>query len=371
MLAPGIRRGFSPWRPLAPFILAALGVAAAIAAWAVSSSSPVSTDGVTAPAIPAELIRSVAYLEPDPAARVDRLLVRPAAPGGKPRELAVFPYTFTGLHARAAASPTGDQVAVLWVDGRRGSAASLALVGLDGTVRPVDGNFEYLSPLAWTADGGRLAVLASGEPGVLRVLEVDTATRDVAERASFTAAFQVAPLGYSLDGGRLFVVVIDQSGSNLWAVRGSGLERVAELSPGRTRDWALSPDGSRVAFIDVLSASSRTYVGKTLVIATGAVTALQSGRNQVGATWQPGNPVPVFGGPGGSLRLEDPSPDAAWVVPHAYAPLGDYLVVSTVSAAAGPEARPTATLWIATPDARELLTDVPAASFAGWVREAE
>ena len=94
-------------------------------------------------------------------------------------------------------------------------------------------------------------------------------------------------------------------------------------------------------------------------------------RNLRFPTWQPGNPLPVFGGPGGSLKLEDPSPDAAWVVPHGYAPLGDYLVVSTVSAAAGSEARPAATLWIATPDARELLTDVPAASFAGWVREAE
>ncbi len=370
MLASGVPRKSFPW-PLPPYLLATFGSVVAVAAWAVSSSSPVSTDGVIAPAIPAEHIRSVAYVEPDAEARVDRLLVRPAAPRSNPRELAAFPFTFTGLHARASASPTGGEIAVLAVDGRRGSAASLTLVGLDGSIQPIEGGFDYLSPFAWTADGRRLAVVAGGDPGVVRVLEVDTATLSVVERAAFTSAFQVAPIGYSLDGGRLFIVVIDQAGSNLWAVRGNSLERVAELSPGRTRDWTLSPDGARVAFIDILSASSRTYVGKTLVIATGAVTSLPAGRNQVGAAWQPGNPLPVFGGPGGSLKLEDPSPEAAWVIPHRYAPLGDYLVVSTVSAAASPDARPSSTLWIATPDSREMLTDVPAASFAGWVRGSE
>ncbi|GIW12871.1 MAG: hypothetical protein KatS3mg062_0310 [Tepidiforma sp.] len=368
MLAPGIRRDSLPWRPLFPFLLAGLTCAVAVAAWALSSSAPVSTDGVAAPAIPASEIRSVAYLEPETETRLDRLLVRSATPGSEPRQLAAFPYTFTGLHARAAAAPTGDRIAVLSVDGTRGAGAALSLVDLDGRVRTVDGSFEYLSAFAWRADGSKLAVVASGEPGVLEVIEIDPVTLQTTEAAQFTASFQVVPLGYSLDGSRLFIVVVDQAGSNLWMVRGGSLQRVAELSPGRTRDWALSPDGSRVAFIDVLSASSRTYVGKTLTIATGAVTTLQSGRNQVGATWQPGNPIPVFGGPGGTLQLEDPSTEAAWVVPHAYAPVGDYLVVSTYSAGASADSRPSASLWLASPAARELLTDDPAASFAGWVR---
>jgi hypothetical protein len=328
----------------------------------------VSTDGPAAPSIPAAQIRSVAYFEPDEAARVDRLLVRSAQTGSQPTVLAQFPYTFTGLHARGVAAPTGDRVAVLSVDGTRGSAATLSLVTLDGEVTTVDGGFEYLSRVAWAPDGARFAVTASEAPGVLRVIEVDAVTRLVTEVARFTTAFQVVPLGYSLDGGRMFIVVIDQSGSNLWVARGGTLERAGELSPGRTRDWALSPDGARVAFIDVLSASARTYVGKTLTIATGAVTSQPAGRNQVGATWQPGNPLPVFGGPDGSLQLSDPNPGAAWVIPHGYAPLGDYLVVSTVAAGADAAARPEASLWLATPAFRELLTDTQAASFVGWVR---
>lgn len=368
MLAPGLRRIPGPSRTFVPIVLAVLAVVAGIAAWVASSSSPVSTDGPAAPAIPASEIRTVAYLEPDSARRVDNLRVRGLSRGAPARTIASFPYTFTGLHARGAASPTGDGMAVLAVDGTRGSAATLSLVSLDGTVRVVEGGFEYLSPLAWSRDGSKLAVTASGEPGVLRVLEIDADALALSEAARFTAAFQVVPLGYSLDGGRLYIVVVDQSGSSLWMARGGTVERVAELSPGRTRDWSLSPDGSRVAFVDILSASSRSYVGKTLTIATGAVTALPSGRNQVGAAWQPGNPLPVFGGPGGSLQLADPNPSAAWVIPHAWAPLGDYVVVSTVGAGTDPSARPEAALWIASPASRELLTDVPAASFVGWVR---
>ncbi|PFG74429.1 hypothetical protein A9A59_1656 [Tepidiforma thermophila] len=368
MLAPGLRRIPGSSRTLVPFVLTVLAVVAGIGAWVASSSRPVSTDGPALPAIPASEIRAVAYLEPDPALRADHLRVRALAQGAPARIIATFPYTFTGLHARGAASPAGDRIAVLAVDGTRGSAATLSLVELDGTVRVADGGFDYLSSLAWARDGSKFAVTATAEPGAVRVIEVDPSTLRLSELARFTGAFQVVPLGYSLDGGRLYIVVVDQSGSSLWMARGGVTERVAELSPGRTRDWALSPDGSRVAFVDILSASSRTYIGKTLTIATGAVTALPSGRNQVGAAWQPGNPLPVFGGPGGSLQLEDPNPSAAWVIPHAYAPLGDYVVISTVGAGTDPSSRPEAALWIASPESRELLTDVPAASFVGWVR---
>lgn len=368
MLAPGIRRGNFPWLPPTTFLLPGVALVAAVVAWAVSTSAPVSTDGVALPTIAATEIRSVAYFQPDRETRVDRLLIREATPGTEPRTIVAFPYTFTGLHARGNAAPTGDRIAVLSVDGTKGSAATLTIVELDGATRVVEGGFEYLSSFAWTPDGRRLAVIASGDPGVTRVLEVEVTGGQATEVARFTAVFQVVSLGYSVDGSRLYIVVIDQSGSNLWMVRGGNVQRLAELSPGRTRDWTLSPDGSRVAFIDILSASSRTYVGKTLTIATGAVTTLQAGRNQIGATWQPGNPLPVFGGPGGSLQLEDPRPEVAWVVPHAYAPLGDHVVISTIASEQNDQSRPAVSLWIASPERREFLTDEPGASFIGWVR---
>lgn len=347
-------------------IVVLLALVVGIGAWALSSPAQVSTDGPAIPALPAEAIRSVAYFEPDPSARVDRLIVRRAEPGAQATVIAEFPYSFTGLHARGTSSPAGDLIAVLSADGSRGAAATLALVGLDGAVRTVPGAYDYLSRLAWSPDGTRLAVTVSSPSGAGRVVEVLPATLEVLEAAEFPGAFQVAPIGYSLDAARLFVVVIDQSGSNLWAVRSGTAQRVAELSPGRTRDWALSPDGARVAFVDILSASSRTYVGKTLTIATGSVTALPAGRNQVGAVWQPGNPLPLFGGPDGSLQLTDPDPSAAWVIPLAYAPLGDYLAIATVGTAA--DGQPGSALWLATAEHRELLTDAAASSFVGWVR---
>ncbi len=367
MLAPGIRPGFHVPRLVLSVAIVLLALLVGIGAWVVTSPARVSTDGPAIPALPAEAIRSVAYFEPDPAARIDRLLVRPAEPGAQPRVVAAFPYSFTGLHARGFAAPTGDLVAVLSADGSRGVAAVLSLVSLDGTVREVPGDYDYLSRVAWSADGSRLAVVAAGYDGAFRVVEVVPATGEPRTVAEFSSAFQVAPIGYSLDRSRLFIVVVDQSGSNLWMVRGERSERLAELSPGRTRDWALSPDGSRVAFVDILSASSRTYVGKTLTIATGSVTAQPAGRNQVGAVWQPGNPLPLFGGPGGSLQLADPSPSAAWVIPMGFAPLGDYLVIATMGSSSDGGA-PASALWLATASHRELITEQPAASFVGWVK---
>ncbi|MEP7217104.1 MAG: hypothetical protein ABI782_12690, partial [Anaerolineaceae bacterium] len=194
-----------------------------------------------------------------------------------------------------------------------------------------------------------------------------TGTNQVLTR--FENALDVVPVGYSLDGGRLFVVVVDQSGSTLWAERDGRTQRVATLGPGRTRDWSLSPDGARLAYIEAVGAGERAYVGRTRIIATGAVTSAVATANQFGVAWLPGSQVPDFGGPGGSLRLsEDPS-GSAYVVPQRWSPDGSTLVGIVYSSANDRAGAVAPSIEFVTPTSRTRLSEEPGASFLGWVRD--
>ena len=340
MLVPGIRPGFRLPRPTGPLIAGFLGVVSALGIWAVVSVRSVSTDGVSLPLVSSFDVRSIAYSIPDPDAGVDRLFVRGADAGAGAVEVASFPY-FAGLHARGAASPDGETVAVLSVDGSSGEYARLSLVALDA--RPagnVDLTADYLGRVAWAGDSSRLAVPRTAPDGTVEVLEVSRTTGEAVVAAVFPRAFQVVPVGYGIDNSRLFLVVIDQAGSNLWQAAAGATGLVARLSPGNTRDWALSPDGARLAFVDVLGAGAPAYAGRTLTIATGDVTSQAATRDQLGSTWRPGSPAADFGGPGGSLVLSDPTPEAAYMLPMAYSPSGEFLVSTVYGDGPGPLSRP-------------------------------
>ncbi len=368
MLVPGIRPGLRLPRPAGPLLAGFLGVVSVLGIWAVVSVRSVSTDGATLPPVSPSDVRSVAYSIPDPATGVDRLFVRGAEAGSGAVEVASFPY-FAGLHARGAASPDGETVAVLSVDGSSGEYARLSLVALDG--RPVGGvdlTADYLGRAAWAGDSSRVAVPRTAPDGTVEVLEVSRETGETTLAAAFPRAFQVVPVGYGIDTSRLFVVVIDQAGSNLWQVGAGATGLVARLSPGNTRDWSLSPDGARLAFVDVLGAGAPAYAGRTLTIATGDITSPAATRDQLGSTWRPGSPVADFGGPGGSLVLSDPTPEAAYVLPMAYSPSGEFLVSAVYGEGPGPLSRPVQAIEIGSPASRERITGEPGSAFFGWVR---
>lgn len=368
MLVPGVRPGLRLPRPAGPLIAGFLGVISALSIWAVVSVRSVSTDGASVPLVSPSDVRSIAYSIPDQDAGVDRLFVRGATAGSGAVEVASFPY-FAGLHARGAASPDGETVAVLSVDGSSGEYARLSLVSLDGGPAGAAGlTADYLGRAAWAGDSSRVAIPRTAPDGSVDILEVVRGTGDAVVAAAFPRAFQVVPAGYGIDNTRLFVVVVDQAGSNLWQVGAGGREFVARLSPGNTRDWALSPDGARLAFVDILGAGTPAYAGRTLTIATGAITSLPATRDQLGATWRPGSPVADFGGPGGSLVLSDPTPEAAYVLPMAYSPSGEFLVSTVYGDGPGPLSRPAQAVEIGSPTSRERITDSPGSAFFGWVR---
>jgi len=354
--------------------MAAFAIVATILAWAFFGASSIS-NGNSYPALSlvnAEEIRSVAYFAPE--AANDVLYVRQLQEPAPGRAVATFRSTFA-LHARGTASPLGDSVAVLAVSPSFSPYASLSILVLpEGTSREFEQPLDYLSPLAWSADGSRLAARHSSLPDEsgrvsVDLLEFVPATGSSSVVARFENAFEVLPVGYSLDGGRLFIVVLDQSGSTLWVERDGRTQRVATLGPGRTRDWSLSPDGSRLAYIEAIGAGERAYAGRILIIATGAVTGTAATANQFGVAWLPGSQVPVFGGPGGSLHLSENPNESAYIVPQRWSPDGSTLVGAIYSATNNRTGGIAPSIEFVTPTSRTQLSEEPGASFVGWVRD--
>ena len=361
---------------MVPFALAVTAIAATLFAWLLMAPSNVGTNEVSfGPDI--STVRSISYTIPG--AQFDDIVVQPADRSTAPRVIASLPSGGpTGAHARGAASPLGDTIAILWVS-PFAVRANLSLVDTaTGEVRQVDGLFDSLSEVAWSADGRHVAVTATTDAdGTKRtkVMEIDSGTLMGIPVAEYEGAIQVVPVGYSFDSSRLYVVVIDARGSNLYEQSNGASKLVAELSPGRTRDWALSPDGSRLAFIDVLGGGARNYIGRTMVLATGTITTQPAEKNQIGASWVPGSPLAAFGGPGGAWQLTNPAPDAAYLVPEDWSPDGQYLVATVYASSSEGSAPPQSALELIkreTSDSestRLRFSEAQGAAFLGWVRD--
>lgn len=369
MYAPRTQQGFHAPRSLAPVLLGLFAVLATLAAWAVFSTRSTSNESSYAGSVrpaPAS-VGSVAY-------GVSRngfeyVYVRRADGSAPPRLVARF--EVLNWRLRGTASPMADRLALVRADsieGRTGRLTLLAIATGESIEAPLI--VDYPTELAWSPDGTRLAAVRTASGGEGRtgaaVLEYSAAAGAMKEVAFFEGALTVAPVGYTIDGERLLAVVVDQSGSSLWAVNAGTAERLVRFSPGPTAQWSLGPDGSRLAFIDRIGVGGRTFAGKVLVIATGTVTEAPAKADQVGAAWRPGAAVPDFGGPGGSLQLTSPQPDG-YVIPVRWSPDGQSLVAAiyTPAASGSPDLAPAFELVTAV--RRTRLAEEDGAVPFGWV----
>lgn len=374
MLVPGVRPGFHVPHLPPRFLLGTVAVTAALAVGAIVAPSHISNEAQYAGAeVQPAAVHSVAFA----VARdgMDHIYVRrfDAETPQSAREIASFPVTYNNLHVQGSAAPTGNRLAILSASDAGSPYARMTLIPLPaGASQAVEAEFDYLSRLAWSRDGLRVTGARSARSddsarNHVDVIEVDVGSGSTTVAAQFDNVFTAAPVGYSLDGARLFVVVIDQSGSTLWAARHGLLQKQAMLSPGRTRDWNLSPDGSRLAFVDVLGSGQRGYAGRTLIIATGAITDSSATGNQLGPVWEPGSQIPVFGGPGGSVEFTAGASDSAYIVPASWSPDGSTLVATIYSASSDRTGSPKETVELVSPRHRVPLAEDDSARFLGWV----
>ncbi len=232
--------------------------------------------------------------------------------------------------------PSPDSPAELWtasLDG--GPRPKMLASGADLLVRPV-----------WSADGDTIAFRRStprpDAAGDFQLVAVDVAagTERLLVESSEHAVFAV---GWA--GDVFYYVRLRPDGSDLLSLDRSGRQQdVGVLSDYLTRDWSLSPDGRRLAYL-ALYQVGRQLTSRALVL------EIESGRlapagnetaDEFGPVWSPSGEVAVgrlvagdaVGGvyvvsPAGAMALA--SPKRGFDVPLAWSPSGSLLAVRTFS----------------------------------------
>lgn len=235
----------------------------------------------------------------------------------------------TGL--RGAVSPSGRQVALITPDTIVLGRPVAALITLDletGEIRRLAEGLDPLQDALWTPDSTGVVVThrtwtATGEPmtSVVRIGMDGTAT--VLE--THAGAAIVAPVGFDRSG-QLLAVRIDERGSTLTR---EGVA-VRWLSTHITRDWALSPDGTRLAFVEANTWQGLRYLPRLVWIeGSGGVSAASAaGQQALGTAWAPSGQSPKFGNepytPPGSVSAQSAT---GFDVPLAYSRDGSSLAV--------------------------------------------
>jgi len=155
-------------------------------------------------------------------------------------------YTALSPGLRDASS---DSPAEVWVMGADGSYPRLVATDADLLIAPV-----------WAPDSTSLVFRrsqsrenAAGTFQLVRVSLADSGQTAVGpvESTLVTAEAGLFPVGFSPDGQRLYYTQVSAAGTELGQVAaGGGLPSLlAHLGDDFTRDWHLSPDGARLAFL--------------------------------------------------------------------------------------------------------------------------
>ncbi len=373
MLVPGMRQKRLEFPPIiGPVLVAFTATVIGVGAWLVAETQ---LGGPSMPAVEmspvaGENVTSLAFIVP--AGREDVVYIRSRETGSVAERIVSFPSAFN-LHARGNASPMGDTLGLVTVSGNTGALATLTFVTLPDREIVVGASpLDFLSAVTWAQRGDRVAGQLSSLPDAagrvkVDIIETAVATGTARTLTTFADVLHATPIGYSPDGSQLYVVTLDQSGSLVWTVSKDGKqERLGRLSTGRTRDWRLSPDGSRIAFVEA-QVGDRSFGGRVFIIATGVLRDSGSQLQQIGTSWRPGSLSPDFGGPGGSLTLEPRPGDGSYIVPLEWSPDGTTLVASVLREGDDPLDPPIESIQVMSSGQRSLLAEEPGARFLGWV----
>ncbi|MBX7110681.1 MAG: hypothetical protein K1X87_02405 [Dehalococcoidia bacterium] len=163
----------------------------------------------------------------------------------------------------AAARPAGDLVAftVLPATARpeRDTPAELRVLDLaDGRTRLLASDADLLTAPVFDRNGTHVVYRSDGELGTQTLVSVDLATGARRTVYELETTFGVYPVGFGADG-RLLFASLSRGGTDLVrAGADGGPELVIHASDEVARDWQLSPDGKRIAFLVPQTQNERT-----------------------------------------------------------------------------------------------------------------
>jgi hypothetical protein len=173
-------------------------------------------------------------------------------------------FAYTAL-PEGMASPGPDSPAELWlasIDSSAGDTAAAPLLLAE--------DVDLLVPPLWTPDGESV-VYRRSEAGA-HTLATGPITGGEERIVAYSDTEALFPVGFLSGGATLLVIALNEDeGSHLYQVSmASGVEKdLATLSPGLTRDWALSPDGTRLAYLEI-AVDNAVVASRVLVLDIGS-----------------------------------------------------------------------------------------------------
>jgi hypothetical protein len=195
----------------------------------------------------------------------DTLWVAPADKPSQRQVVAVVPHAaHYGIYATL--SPDGRYIAYTALsqglrDASNDSPADVWVMGADGSYpRVLATDADLLIAPVWAPDSTSLVFRrsqswenAAGTFELVRLSLADSgqAAAGPVESTLVTSEAGLFPVGFSPDGGRLYYTQVSAAGTELGqvAVSGGPPSLLAHLGDDFTRDWHLSPDGARLAFL--------------------------------------------------------------------------------------------------------------------------
>jgi hypothetical protein len=267
----------------------------------------------------------------------------------------------------STAAPGPDSPAELWY----------APLNANAEPRLVAGDIDLLVAPVWSPDAKRVVYRRSDATSYSLVeMPFDGgAERILAKTSSDDALF---PVGFSPDGATFYDVALSSNGTELFAVdtQNGSSTRIAQLSDGLTRDWALSPDGAQIAFLALdhtpEAINSRAFIVNLASAKIEPVT--ESAVSAFGPVWDQNGTLIVSTltstGEGSFVQVRDGrtsqalGSDTGFDIPLAYLPGGAYLVRAFEGGSASSPGRVSLTL-IDSNGERHVLSSSDV-TFVGW-----
>jgi Tol biopolymer transport system component len=299
----------------------------------------------------------------------------------------------------ASLSPDGEQVAYLVL---AAAGADLALdaqawlLDVDsGKTRLLGGDLDGASKLVWSSDGNSVVVRRNGPQAqigqAVSLLKVDVSDGSETLLMQADDVLELFPMGYSPDGTFLYFAQITLGGTHFGVVAAAGgsPRLLVQASDEPARDWHLSPDGSRVAFLARQPTDDRIAIRAFVVELVEGGTpqplsdfsgALDAGEH-FNPLWHPdGERVAVGRTPadgasaaalvslaGGELEEVTPGPEQGFDVPAGWSPEGDYLAVRSFEGSSAVEPGREHLVIIEWGKGRQAVADKGNLEFIGWL----
>ncbi len=292
---------------------------------------------------------------------------------------------------RAGVSPDGRWVAYTVMPGgarRSETDAEAWVISIEsGGAKRIATGVDLLARPVWSGDSSgfvirRYDALVDG-PAALR-LEVATLDGRTTVLARREQTLGLYPIGFADAGRRLLFAEITPEGTDVRSVAGGRDRLEIHVSDGIAREWTISEDGGRLAYLaPVAGGDAVTYRAYTVDLTSAARRTVAVGGDagdQLGPVWRTGSAELTLGGPGiGTVprfiaaggapgAAVGPAAGSGFEQPLAWSPDGRFLALRAFTGSDSEHPGASSDQILAPAGRRVALPDGPNA-FVGWVND--